>query len=202
LEDIAINIEKQRIVDLRLRIGKCETPREFADEFNLHIIETGNHWSDLYEGRSHYGINILNSKEFEIIELAIEIHNIDGNYGESKRRDGENYSTFYNKYDGLEDYQNNLKSYFNGDNYFYKSQETDEEFYIEQIKECTTIDDVKSLIEKFDEIESGYYDGNGNIEISDKDLNDGDLTGYRSDIYTFQFCYRFDFNKYFNSKRE
>lgn len=165
----------------------------------MSTVEIASLWSDLYEGRSYYGILICDRKEFEIIELARDIHNIDGEYGEARHRAGEHHNTFSGGiYDGhgkaLEEYQDRLKRHFNGDHFFYKSQETEQEFILEEIEKAAAdrdMDKVKALMQSFDEIETGYYDCNGNLEILETDLNHPDRTGYSYDVYSYNLCYRF-----------
>lgn len=182
--------EEKRISDLKEEIAACENPRDLADRFKLSVVELASHWSDLYEGRSTIGILISDAKENEILELAKEIHGIDGCFGEARRRDGEHHSTFSETYD-LASYQEGCKKHFNGDNYFYKSQESEKEFYLEQIKQCEDIEEVQALIKDYEELEAGYYDCNGNLEISEKQLNNPDFTGYSEDVYSYSFCFKF-----------
>lgn len=197
IEQTRLNEEK-RILDLKERISKCETPRELSDEFGLSIIETASHWSDLYKGHSKYAVQISNREEFEIMEMAQSIYNIDGSFGESKKRAGEHHHTFDKVYNGMDGYQKYLKTHFSGNNYFYKSQENCEDFYMEQIKEASDIEEVKKIISNFDELEGGYYDCNGNLEITDEELNDDDLSGYSQDVYHFSFSFQFDYKNSFS----
>jgi hypothetical protein len=188
-------IEQNRISDLKTRILKCETPLELAEEFNLKIVETAGHWSDLYEGRSGYAVFIDNLKNYEIMQLAKELHSIEGEWGELCRRDGEHHSTFKYHYD-LESYQKALHDHFNGNDFFYHSQETEAEEMLRQIKEdAESMEDIREIFKKYDELKSGYYDCNGNLEMLESDLESESLTGYRYDVYSYDFGFRF-FNKY------
>lgn len=191
--------EENRISILKNRIEVCGSPVELATEFNLSLIETAGHWSDLYEGRSSYAVLITDQSEYEIIEMAIQIHGIEGEYGESRNKAGEHHSTFNYQY-SLDEYQNNLKKHFNGDKYFYRSQSEDENIYLDKIKDAENIEDIKEIISEYDELESGYYDCNGNLEITEEALNDLNLTGYSEDVYTYTFCYRFDDKNLFSTK--
>lgn len=197
--------ETTRISALRERIKKCETPNELADEFGLTKIETAAHWSDLYKGRSKFAVRICNREDAEIMEMAIDILNISGGYGEARHRNGESHSTFSRGYSGLSDYQIYLLAHFSGDQYFYKSQESEKDFYCEQIAEAAgegDIEKVKSLMSDYEDIEAGYYDCNGNLEMSDEQLNDPDRSGYNYDIYSYSFAFRFEFIEKFNDKEE
>jgi len=192
--------ERQRIADLEKEITECKTPKELAEKFNLPVVELASHWSDLYEGRSTFGILISDAKENEILELAKEIHNIDGVFGEAKRRDGEHHSTFSETCD-LKSYQKGCKEHFSGDHYFYKSPEDEADFYISDlIKDIIDDEDltafekmeaIKGTVKSWEDIEPGYYDCNGNLEISDNDLNSPDFTGYYQDVYSYSFCFKF-----------
>lgn len=186
----AIEAEEKRISDLKEEIAACENPRDLADRFKLSVVELASHWSDLYEGRSTIGILISDAKENEILELAKEIHDIDGCFGEARRRDGEHHSTFSETYD-LASYQEGCKEHFNGDNYFYKSQESEKEFYLGQIKQCEDIEEVQALVKDYEELEAGYYDCNGNLEIEEEKLESADFTGYYEDVYSYSFCFKF-----------
>jgi hypothetical protein len=189
-EKAAREAEEKRIQELKAEIKECQTPKELADRFKLSVVELASHWSDLYEGRSTIGILISDAKENEILELAKDIHDIDGCFGEARRRDGEHHSTFSEVYD-LASYQEGCKKHFNGNNYFYKSQESEKEFYLEQVKECEDIEEVQALIKSYEELEAGYYDCNGNLEIEEEKLESADFTGYYEDVYSYSFCFKF-----------
>jgi hypothetical protein len=195
--------EEKRIEDLKARIENCETPVELSKEFGINLIDTASHWSDLYEGRSSYGFLISNREDYEIMELAIEIHSPYGSFGEACKRNGAQHHTFSEIWGGLKGYQENIKSHFSGDKYFYKSQESDQEFYFEEIADAAANKDmekVQALINSYNEIEAGYYDCNGNLEISDKDLDSADFTGYSEDVYSYSFCY--NINQKYSWKEE
>lgn len=185
--------EEKRIAELEERIKECNSPAELSEMFGLTQFEIASHWSDLYEGRSTNGFMVTSKEDNEIVELAASIHDWDGEFGEARRRDGENHRTFNSVCDGLEDYQKCLKDHFNGNDYFYRSKETEEEFYLEQIKEAEDIEDIKKIIGEYEELEDGYYDCNGNLEISDESLNNDELTGYCEDVYCYSFAFKFDF---------
>jgi len=185
----AIDKENNRIAELRARIEECSCPEELCDNFNLTMVETAGHWSDLYEGRSGKAILISNREEFEIVDFAVSIHGAEGEYGEARRRDGEHHSTLSTGFRDLEDYQKALRRHFEGDKFFYRSQETDAEFYMEQIKNADDMEEIESLVDKYKELEAGYYDCNGNLEMSEDDLNDPDRSGYRYDVYSYSFCF-------------
>lgn len=183
--------EEERIKEIEKRIETCETPVELANEFGLTIVETASHWSDLYEGRSGYAIKIGSLEECEIVEMAVKKLNIDGEFGELKNRAGEHHNTFSSVYD-LKDYQEGIKRYFYGDKFFVKTKESEEDFILEQIKESDDLDEIRSIITNYDEMEEGVYDCNGNLEITTEDLESPELLGYSYDVYTYCFGFQFE----------
>ena len=190
--------EKNRIASIKKTILACETPSELIEAFALDFIETAGHWSDLHEGRSHYAVKVNSLENYEIMQMAVELLNIEGNFGEAKNRAGEHHWTFSNYSYDLKHYQANCKQHFNGDNYFYKSQDQDEEEYtLEKIKEANTLDEVRKLISKFDDLETGYYDCNGNLMMLESDLEAPDFTGYSEDVYTYTFAFEFKHKRSF-----
>lgn len=192
--------EQNRISDLKTRILKCETPLELAEEFNFKIIETAGHWSDLYEGRSGYAVFIDNLKDYEIMQLAKELNEIKGEWGELCHRDGEHHHKFSFQYD-LESYQKSLHDHFNGNDYFYHSQETEADELLRQIKEdAEGIEDVRAILKQYDNLEAGYYDCNGNLQMLESDLESKSLTGYRYDVYSFCFGFKFENKESFNQE--
>lgn len=209
IEDAKI-AEEKRITNLKLRIENCETPIELVNEFGLTCVDTARHWSDMYTGRSSQAILICNREEFEIMELAKDIHDADGDYGETKHRAGEHHSTFSSMWGGLEEYQEALARYFGGDKFFYKSPEVDADYFTndmlkdiledEDLNDFEKMESISKLCKTWEEIEPGYYDCNGNLEMSDEDLSDPDLSGYSSDVYTYHFA--FNFNHKYNWKEE
>jgi hypothetical protein len=192
--------EAKRIEELKKEIEDCQTPKELAEKFNLSVVELASHWSDLYEGRSTMGILISDAKENEILELTKEIHDVDGRFGEARRRDGEHHSTFSEVYD-LASYQEGCKKHFNGDNYFYKSEESEADIYIDDFIKDIMENDSLTAFEKMEAIEetckqwrgieAGYYDCNGNLEIEEEKLESADFTGYYEDVYSYSFCFKF-----------
>lgn len=204
--------EEERISALKKEIEECTSPVELAERFDLKIVETANHWSDLYEGRSSYAVAISDRKEYEIMSFAKDILNIDGEFGEIRNRAGEHHSTFSRMYNAsLEDYQEALKRHFSGDKFFYRDQETESSFYCERIEEIMNDDDldfeekleaVEEIIDEKNKLVNGYYDCNGNLEISNEDLNDPDRSGYYHDVYSYSFAFRFDHKDSFNELEE
>lgn len=189
--------EENRISSLKKRILSCENPRELSEEFGITIVEVAGHWSDLYNGRSSYAFLLPYLDQVEIVELAVELHGIYGDFGELCRRDGEHHSTF-NEHNNLKRYQNALKNHFNGNDYFQFSQESEKESYCERIREAAeenNIDKVMMLVKEYENLEDGYYDCNRIIQISSLDLESPKLTGYREDVYSYCFGFTFD-NKY------
>lgn len=185
IED-AKNAEEKRIADLRERVLKCETPQELAEEFSLGITELGRTWSSI----TSVGLLASDAKEYEIICMAADLHDCQGVWGESKRRDGHSWSEFSAGYYDLSGYQKAVADHFGGDKYFYKSQETEAQDMLERIKECDDLSEVAAIMKECDELEAGYYDCNGNLEISDDTLASPDFTGYYQDVYSYCLCYR------------
>lgn len=197
--------EAARIASLRERILKCETPGELVYEFGFTLIDTARHWSDLYEGRSKCAVRICNREDAEIMEIAVDLLDISGGYGEACRRDGAQHNTFIGGNHSLEDYQDCLKRHFARDEFFYKSKETEKEFYCDEIGEAAKeldMEKVQSLISDYNELIAGYYDCNGNMEMSDEDLNNPDISGYSYDVYSYSFAFQFEFNGKFNDNDE
>lgn len=202
-EELARQTEIQRIEKLKAEILNCESPLELAEYFDLGTVETANHWNELYTGKSRMAILINDRKDYEILKLAVEIHGAEGEFGECKNRAGEHHHTFNSYYD-LEDYQERCKTHFNGNNYFFKSRETEAEFYTETLIKETILEDedltadekmeeIKKAVAEWEEIEEGYYDCNGNLEMLESTLNDADLTGYSEDVYTYRFAFKCEF---------
>lgn len=194
--------EAVRIQELKEQILKCENPVELADEFSAYLtaVEIASHWSDLHEGRSVRGLLISDQAGFEIMEMAIAIHGIEGEFGEANNRAGEHHHTFSSMYGGLNDYQQAVKRHFNGNNFFYRSPETEADSFLEKIEDVQDsdlepiekINDIKGLINALEGIVPGYYSGTGNLEISDDSLNDPNFSGYTYDVYNYSFAFRFD----------
>jgi hypothetical protein len=201
-EELARQKEKERLRKLEEDILQCETPSELADKFGFKMIETASHWSDLYESRSHYAVLLIDRQDYEVMEMAVKLLDIEGEFGECCNRAGEHHHTFSRGYD-LEEYQKSCKRHFNGDHYFYKNPETEAEFVLECIKnEAVTLDDVRGYLKDYDEMETGYYFCNGGLAILEETLEDPDFTGYSEDVYRYQFAFQFQFKNKFNSKED
>jgi hypothetical protein len=194
--------EEKRINGLKDRIASCEMPVELATEFGLEFAETAGHWSDLYEGRSGYAVLIRNLEEYEIVQLAIVMHNIEGSWGECKHRAGEHHHNFSNMYGDLSDYQENVKRYYNGDGFFYRSKDSESEYYLEQIKEMDDMEEIAEKVKEWQKIEAGYYDCHGNLEISEDALESPELTGHCYDVYSYTYAFGFAYKNTFNAVEE
>lgn len=193
--------EEKRIADFISDIKVFSWPEELCEYLNLDVVETARHWSDLHNGRSGYGCKITSKTEYEDFKLAVKTLNIDGEFGELCHVAGAHHWTF-DRFYGLEDYQNSCKKHFNGDNHFYYSQEESKDSYLERIKECDDIDSVKDIIKQFDELKAGYYDCNGNLEMLESDLESEDFCGYSYDNKTFQFGFKFEYKNRFNNNEQ
>lgn len=202
-EELARQKKKERLQKLEEDILECETPSELADKFSFKMVETAGHWSDLYEGRSSYAVLLEDRQDYEVMEMAVELLGIEGEFGECKNRAGEHHHTFSRCY-SLEDYQEGCIRHFQGDHYFYKGQdESEEEYVLERIKDsANSLDDVREILKDYDELETGYYDCNGRLMMLEETLDDPDFSGYGEDVYSYQFGFRFQFKYKFNSKED
>jgi hypothetical protein len=199
--EIARIAEEKRIQEIKDTALQCESPSELIDSFNLTIVETASHWSDLYEGRSGYAIKINSRQEFEDFEIIKNILNINGEYVELRNRAGEHHCTSNSQYD-LDSYQKALKNHFNGDHFFFSSKETEHDLYLEKIKEADDIEEIESILKDYNKIETGYYDCNGNLEMLEEDLESDNITGYRYDVYSYFFGFEFTNKNSFNQNEK
>ena len=190
--------EEKRVNDIKERALGCESPVELVNEFGYTSVETASHWSDLYEGRSGYAIKLDSRQEFEDFEIIRETLNIEGDYVELRNRAGEHHCTADRVFD-LNSYQKALRNHFS-DKYFYKSQETDHDFYFEKIKEAEDIEEVEEILKNYNDITAGYYDCNGNLEIEEEEVESDDLTGYVYDVYSYSFGFAFEYKNSFNNE--
>ena len=169
------------------------TPQEVADYYNFSTVETAGHWNDLYSGKSGFAILINSHEENEIIQIASDLNDWTGEFGETKNRAGEHHHNFSSVYN-LEDYQKNVENYF-GDKYFYKDQETEEEYFLEKIKEADDMDEVLKLTKEFQDIEPGYYQNGEYLIYEGNDFKN--FFGYNYDVYSYNFAYNFPSKRYF-----
>jgi len=193
--------EAARIAVISERIKNCEDIEELINEFDLKDVETASHWSDLYEGRSGRAIIIGDRQDKEVLDMAIDMLGISGEWGECKHRDGEHHNTFGAIYeaDTIDGYREVVERHFSSDHYFWKSKETEAGFLLtEKIKEITEeyadtpeigLGKVADILNEFDDLESGYYDCNGNLIMPDIELNSDDFTGYSEDVYTYSYAF-------------
>lgn len=185
--------EVARIATLKERIKKCSTPVELAKEFSdeLKAVEIANHWSDLYEGRSKRGLLIFGRAGFEIMEMAIEIHGIEGQFGEATNRAGEHHHTFSRNASSLQDYQK--IEHFRSDHYTERTKETEEEVFLERVREAETMERVAEITREFEAFEDGiYHNASESLVISANDLYDADFSGYSEDVYQYSFAFCFE----------
>jgi hypothetical protein len=169
-----------------------KTIAEIEELTNMDAVYVCNHWSDLYEGREKLGVFISSQKDID------KLNGIISNFELMicRKRDGsEFYEPFnYNFYD-FKDAQKRLRMHFTDNNdYFYKDDETEIPYLKECIKEIAdadfdTIEEFKNEILKlFDEyknFKAGYYDCNGDLVISEEDINAEDFSGYREDVWVY-----------------
>lgn len=177
--------EKKRISALYEMVTGL-TPQDFAEKFNLDITETARHWSDLHEGKSSFSIIISNAKEYELTQIAESVNNWGGEWGELEKREGAHHSTFSQCYD-LNDWHEMLSNHF-AEKFFFKSRETEEEAYIEMIKDSDSMDEISDLVDEFNNIEEGYYSTGGNLVFSGDDFSD--TFSYNYDVYRYKFGYK------------
>jgi len=191
-------VEEKRVNNIKERALTCESPSELMNEFGYTFVETAGHWSDLYEGRSSYAIKLDSRQDYEDYEIIRETLNIKGDYVELCNRVGEHHSTVSKVYD-LDSYQKALRNHFS-EKYFYKSKETDHDLYFEKIKEAENIEEIEAILKDYNEIEAGYYNCNGNLEIEEDRVESDDLTGYCYDVYSYSFGFKFDHKNSFNNE--
>lgn len=184
--------ERERIQGIK-DVVQGMTPQDVASYYNLSTAETAGHWNDLYSGKSSFAILINSHEENEIIQIAANVNNWLGEFGETKHRAGEHHSNFSGVYD-LEAYQNNVESYF-GDKYFYKDQETEKEYFLEIIKEAEDMETVLELTEEFNELQPGYYVNGEYLVYEGNDFSN--FFGYSYDVYEHNFAYNFPSKKFF-----
>lgn len=185
-------IERERIEALQESVRGL-TPQDFENNFGIKAVETASHWSDLYEGRSSFAFIISSDEELELLETAISVNNWEGEFGELCKRDGAHHHTFNSVYD-LANYRKNCENYFD-EEYFAKDKESEEESYMERIKEAESMDDVREIMKEFDEMEEGYYSCSGSLVMSG--LSFSDFWGYYYDVYAYSFGYRLPSKDYY-----
>lgn len=188
----AARIERERIEALKESVRGL-TPQDFENNFGIKAVETASHWSDLYEGRSSFAFIISSDEELELLETAISVNNWEGEFGELCKRDGAHHHTFNSVYD-LANYRKNCENYFD-ENYFAKDKESEEESYRERIKEAESMDDVREIMNEYDNMEEGYYCAGGSLVK--EGLSFSDFWGYNYDVYSYSFGYRLPSKDYY-----
>ena len=162
------------------------TPQDFANDYDLIVVETASHWNDLYSGRSSFAILINSHEDYRLVQKIAELNNWEGEFGETKNRAGEHHRTFSRYYD-LEDYQKKVERYFD-ENFNYRSQDSEAEWFLERIKEAEDMDEAIELTDKFKNLEEGYYiDGWDSPEFVGSDFSN--CFGYNYDVYGYNFAY-------------
>lgn len=185
--------ERERIQEIK-DVVKGMTPQDIANYYDLSTAETAGHWNDLYSGKSSFAILINSHEENEIIQIAADVNDWEGEFGETKHRAGEHHRTFVRYYD-LEDYQKKVEMYFD-ENFIYRSQDSDAEWFLEKIKEASDIDEVVELADNFKNLKEGYYlDGWDSPEFEGSDFSN--CFGYGYDVYGHNFAYNFPSKKFF-----
>ena len=181
----AARIERERIEAIKESVTGL-TPQDFEREFGIKAVETASHWSDLYEGRSSFAFIISSDKELELLETAISVNKWEGEFGELCNRAGEHHHTFSSVYD-LADYRKNCQNYF-GEKYFAKDKENEHDYYMERVQNAESLDDVRDILNEFDELVEGYYSCGGSLVKEGLDFDD--FWGYYYDVYGYSFGYR------------
>jgi len=191
-------------LDLRVRL--CETPSKLAELLKLQKVEVMAYRGEFYEGESTYGVLINTREDFEKMEMAIKLNEIEGHFGEACNKDGEVFYTFDRLSGGYDDYQKKLRDQFEMGHYFYNSIEDDAQFVLEEIQskeETKSIARVKEILKKWEQIEDGYYDeDNKKLIILAKDLQSDELTGYRQNACTYNFCFKFAYKYNWHGKEQ
>jgi hypothetical protein len=169
-----------------------KTIAEIKELTNMDAVYVCNHWSDLYEGRAKLGVFISGQKDID----ELNSKDIDFELMICRRRDGSQYYEPFNTilYD-FKDAQNRLRMHFTDNNHYsYRSEETEIPYLKECINEIAdadfdTIDEYKNefleLFDKYKEFKAGYYDCNGDLIISEEEINADDFTGYREDVWVY-----------------
>lgn len=177
---------------------KGMTPSDFADFMKLDRHETAGHWSDLHEGRSSYAVSFSDREEYEAFLIAQDVNGWEGEFGELKHRAGEHHRQFSSVWD-LEAYQRGVENYFD-EKFFYKDKETEEEFFLERIKEAEDMEEVLELTKEYQSIEAGYYDNSNELILKGNDFDE--MFGYSYDVYNFRFGFNFPSQDYFYNGSE
>lgn len=185
--------ERERIQEIK-DVVKGMTPQDIANYYDLSTAETAGHWNDLYSGKSSFAILINSHEENEIIQIAADVNDWEGEFGETIHRAGEHNSNFSRFYD-LKDYQKRVEQHFD-ENFIFKSQDSDSEFYFEKIQEAEDMDEVLEIVEKYKNLEEGYYSEGWDAPIFEgSDFSN--CFGYSYDVYGYNFAYNFPSKRYF-----
>jgi hypothetical protein len=169
-----------------------ETIAEIKELTNMEAVYVCSHWSSLYEGRAKLGVIISSQKDID----ELDAKGIDYELKICRRRDGSQYYEPSNTilYD-FKDAQNRLRMHFADNNHYsYRSEETEIPYLKECIKEIAdtdfdTIEEFKNeileIFDKYKYFEAGYYDCNGNLIISEEEINADNFSGYREDVWRY-----------------
>lgn len=71
---------------------------------------------------------------------------------------------------------------------------------LDRIKEANDIEEVKTILEDFENLVAGYYNEGGDLVIEGDNFND--FFGYRYDVFTYNFGYRFLYKSEFYGEME
>lgn len=178
--------EKQREEAFYQRIlDNIESERDLdylSEVFDLRRVSVCSHWNDLYSGKTRTGLIISSKEDYDFIKRIINDKGFDIEEGELKHRAGEHHCTFSN-FSDIEDYRKRIESHFS-EKYNFITKETEEEFLLEKIKESDDIDDIRKMLNDFDNIQDGYYCGESFVHGTDF----SDTWGYSYDVYTYYYA--------------
>ena len=185
--------ERKRIKEIENSV-KGKTPQEVADFYDFSCVETAGHCDDLYTGISSFAILINSHEDYEIMQIAKNINDWAGEFGETKHRAGEHHHNFLGVYD-LDDYQNNVERHFD-EKFIFRSKELDSDFYLDRVREAEDMEEVLEIVEKYKNLEDGYYSEGWDTPIFEgSDFSN--CFGYGYDVYGYNFAYNFPSKRYF-----
>ena len=157
------------------------TPSDFADSEKLQVVEIA---SSRHSNNSTFAIILSSKEEYSLLKEVAEKNNWAGVFGEASNKAGEHYSSFNSSFD-LRSYHEEIKTYF-AEKFTLRTKETEEESFLEEIKKCTSIEEVQEIIDDYNNIDDGYYDYE-ELVYSGK-LSE--LFSYSYDVYTSKFAYK------------
>lgn len=161
---------------------------------NLEAVHVASHWSDLYNGFSRIGFLISSQKDID----ALEAKGFNYEIKIGKIRDGSNfYEPSWNTFSDFHDAQEFLReSFWKDESLSYLSEESEIDFLKENIKDIldnldsfedlkNVKEDILEIFERYEDFEEGFYNCNGCLIISKKQLESEGFCGYREDVWSY-----------------